>query len=252
MRLMIIILVGAIAIGATYFFTRTADQQDSPTDLAVTQTIKANTHLAKTGIPGAPAVLGTSIDKNSAATSPTDILAESSRIPATSKDQARQTARAAAGDGYTKKDPFMPIAGSGMHADANTGSAKTSIHNFSHSSSHTNMLVPPPPPGAFPPHGAPGVIDTLPSGLAVDQLPTPPSSQLVSTKIRLTGIMQDRAFFTVTDRIAARANQWPAEFVLRVGQGFHGMHLQSIDSDGHRVVVAEGGELHTCVMPAIK
>lgn len=245
MRLMIIILVGAIAIGATYFFTRTADQQDSPADLAMTQTIKANTHQAKTELPGKPAILGASIDRSSADTSPIDIPAESARIQATSKDQARLTARAAAGN----KDPFTPISGSGVYADANLNQAKAPKLQ---TSSHTNMLVPPPPPGAFPPHGAPGVIDTLPSGLAVDQLPTPPSSQLVSTKIRLTGIMQDRAFFTVTDRIAARANQWPAEFVLRVGQGFHGMHLQSIDSDGHRVVVAEGGELHTCAMPAIK
>ena len=117
-------------------------------------------------------------------------------------------------------------------------------------------MVPPPPPGAFPSLPTnlppPGTIDTLPSGLAVDQLPTPPRSQLISTKIRLTGIMQDRAFFTVTDRIAARANQWPAEFALKVGQDFHGMQLQSINSDSHRVVLAEDGELHTCVMPAIK
>jgi hypothetical protein len=91
---------------------------------------------------------------------------------------------------------------------------------------------------------------TLASGLNISELPLPPQEQSVAGKLRLTGILGDRAFFTVVDRLAARTNHWPTEFSLKPGNSFHSVYLKAVNE--HSATLEENGEEYLRTLPSIR
>jgi hypothetical protein len=103
-------------------------------------------------------------------------------------------------------------------------------------------LAPPPPPTE--PITTPGIAERSvghAGQLASDTaLPEPPEKPLISEKMRLVGVLADKAFFTFTDLGMRRANKFPSTVVLANGEQFESVHLISVEPNS--VVLEEDGE----------
>lgn len=73
-----------------------------------------------------------------------------------------------------------------------------------------------------------------------NELPEPPEKPLISEKMRLVGVLADKAFFTFTDLGMRRANKFPSTVVLANGEQFESVHLISVAPNS--VVLEEDGE----------
>jgi hypothetical protein len=250
MRLFVIILIGAVFIAGTYFYTNSSrsesksqSQSAAPLPLLAQGSLPQNKlHPAQlnptqnTVIPLTAPLQQTSVDTNAA----------------TPLDQARVRAKSLVLEG--KNDPFAPLAdthpfpgsfelptASGAEAagkDKTAGSKKVSKKKLN------GELVPPPPSfGDMPP-------GQLPSGLAFGDLPSPPENQGIASKIALVGIVGDHAIFNFTDAALRRARHWPKTFTLAEGASFDQLRLLSIQQDS--VTVEEGGERSTKSLPPVR
>lgn len=81
-------------------------------------------------------------------------------------------------------------------------------------------------------------------------MPEPPDKPLIAEKMKLVGVLADRAFFTFTDSSLRRANKFPSTVVLANGEQFESVHLVSVDPNS--VVLEEDGERITKELERIR
>ncbi len=102
-------------------------------------------------------------------------------------------------------------------------------------------LAPPPPPTeTILPGLAAQSVGQAGNGASDAEMPEPPEKPLISEKMKLVGVLADRAFFTFTDSAMRRANKFPSTVVLANGEQFESVHLISVDPE--KVVLEEDGE----------
>lgn len=82
------------------------------------------------------------------------------------------------------------------------------------------------------------------------ELPDPPEKPMLSEKMKLVGVLADKAFFTFTDLGLRRANKFPSTVVLANGEQFESVHLISVASN--KVVLEEDGERFTKELERIR
>jgi len=97
--------------------------------------------------------------------------------------------------------------------------------------------VPPPEP----PSGA---------GLSVAELPEPPARPSIADKMKLVGIVGDRAILAFSDRELVRENKWPKMVTLGTGEQFESVKVVGVSGDS--VTVEEDGERSVKTIPPVK
>jgi hypothetical protein len=177
--------------------------------------------------------------------SPTSAIAPTVTMPATTRTQAQEQAKVDSG----RSDPLAPVTGfkhfpshdaSFVPPDKMSPTGKATIikKDASNSSkgtlSDTNPYLKIPPPPATP--SMPGSLNELP----VSDLPAPPERPCLVNSITLTGIVGNKAIFSVTDLSARLKNNWPKALLLGVGDHFESISVISLDAD--RAVLEENGE----------
>jgi hypothetical protein len=252
MRLFVIILIGAVFIAGTYFYTNSSRSESK----SQSQPAAPLPLLAQGALPqnkSHPAQLNPT--QNTANSVPLPVPVTPAQTPAETNaaiplDQARVRAKSLVLVG--KNDPFAPLADThpfpgSFELPAAPGAEPVGKEKSSKKASKrkaNSELVPPPPSfGDMPP-------GQLPSGLAFGDLPSPPENQGIASKIALVGIVGDHAIFNVTDGALRRARHWPKTFTLAEGASFDQLRLLSIQQDS--VTVEEGGERSTKSLPPVR
>jgi hypothetical protein len=171
-------------------------------------------------------------EKGDSMTLPKDI------VPATTRVEAEAATKGKVG----RNDPFSPI--DGFKPFPTHGGRIYSVGK------KTGMSLPPPPPGAVavpppPPNGdslsASNYLTAPPpaSSLNLSDLPLPPTRPSIVPKLKLTGIIDSKAIFSIQDIAARHANKWPKTVKLNVGDQFYAVKLVSISNDS--VTLEENG-----------
>jgi hypothetical protein len=96
-------------------------------------------------------------------------------------------------------------------------------------------LVPPPPPM----QGTPTSGDVMAEGLPIDQLPAPPSRPTIGDKVKVLGVLDDKAIISFP-RSMMQKNHWPKTITLGQGEQFESLTVVSINRDG--ITIEEDGE----------
>ncbi|MFN8554045.1 MAG: hypothetical protein U0103_21425 [Candidatus Obscuribacterales bacterium] len=171
-------------------------------------------------------------------------------VPATNRTEAMLKARIGAG----RSDPFaQPIyAFKSLLSEPTVMKQPKALHKVHLPPPPTDStLAPPPPP-----------TETIMPGLASQSvgqagqlaggsdMPEPPEKPLISEKMKLVGVLADKAFFTFTDIGLRRANKFPSTVVLANGEQFESVHLVSVAPNS--VVLEEDGERVTKELERIR
>lgn len=178
-------------------------------------------------------------------------------IDATDKAAALLQARALAG----RRDPFAPIgarkpfprtrkpsvndiAGSTKAPAKEPKSARSLLDENSDA-------LPPPPDGDTEIAHTPDTVPVPPpAGITSDELPPPPDKPLLAQKLRLNGIVGNRAILAFKDRSFSRENGWRRYVMLGPGERFDSVKLVAIDDES--VVLEEEGQQKTLQLPPIR
>lgn len=160
-------------------------------------------------------------------------------MPATTRTQAQEQAKNDSG----RNDPLAPVTGfkhfpshdaSLVAPDKMAQTSKTNaVKKGGLSESNPYLKIPPPPPATT---SYPASANELP----VSDLPTPPERPTLVNSIKLTGIVGNKAIFSVTDMSARLKNKWPKALLLGAGDHFESISVISVDAD--RAVIEENGE----------
>ncbi len=272
MRLVLILIIGLIAISATYAWSNLSSGQaqankieqvskiDESNKIAqfktITTPINANsnssststaTHMAKPAAAASSTAAPSDTDAATGIVGLTNATATTETPPAvidghaTTLNAARITARSSAG----KADPFTPL--DQVIKENEPKKAASKIPAFA-----TGLSVPPPPPSVINPFGShdesrPGQLN---SGLDLGELPMPPDNAGINHKVELVGIVGDRAIFAIKDSLLRRRHHWPRTFTLAIGQSFENLKLKAIKDES--AVVEEDGQTFSKQMPVIK
>ncbi|MBI4532915.1 MAG: hypothetical protein HY711_03125 [Candidatus Melainabacteria bacterium] len=111
------------------------------------------------------------------------------------------------------------------------------------------IAIPPPPPipkESFvspPPPAQQGVLESVLSGeegLSVSELPEAPAKPSISDKLKLVGVVGDKAVLACTDRMWRKENKWPKTIVLGPGEQFESLSLVEVHPDS--ITIEEDGE----------
>lgn len=183
-------------------------------------------------------------------------------VAATNMQQAQIAARESAG----RPDPFKYVSGykpfprastepmdslpDDISAADDSGGGKQFQNLIQHTKSKIaqaskkqSMLVPPPPPMGESLAGSSGAPGGYSSGLPIDELPAPPTRPSIADKMKLVGVIGDRAIFKFSDNKARMDNKWPKTITLAPGQKFESVSLVNVadtsvtlDEDGERSV----------------
>jgi hypothetical protein len=172
---------------------------------------------------------------------PSSISDQAAVLPATTRAQVVQRAKANAG----RTDPLAPVEG---FKPFPSGSAATAADAKAYANkTPTKMLIPPPPGGLQlqvpPPPPTLGSHASSAEDLPVSELPVPPERPSIVNKLKLTGIIGQKAIFTITDLSARRLNKWPRSLMLGTGEHFESVEVVSIGSDS--ALLEENGEQTT-------
>lgn len=253
MRLVLIIALGSILIGAAYAWSGSLNKSgdDAEFSQVYKKTVQQKT-VTRTAPIVAQATEGGALSSTPSSEAVTDLEA------------ARASARAQTGN----KDPFEPVISTESFP---RGSAKgvptTGLTAPTDGTSKVKQLtvVPPPPsssdfgnlPGphnGFLPPPVPGVLtgSALSTGLSMKDLPSPPSRPSTARYLRLTGIIGDKAIFQIKDLSARRSNHWPAQVTLGPGDDFGSLRLVSVSSQNESAIVEEHGRQEELHMPALR
>jgi hypothetical protein len=170
--------------------------------------------------------------------------------PATSRAQATEQARVGAG----RNNPFSGIEGGfqpfpshGSNAAAEVNSPKT----LARKRADIGPFVPPPPPTAVGPAHESMVPPPPPEGsLDPKELPAPPDKPSLSAKLKLVGIIGDRALFTFTDPLMRDQHKWPHSISLGVGEMFENVSVVNVTPDS--VTIEEDGDRSVRELPRIR
>lgn len=168
-----------------------------------------------------------------------------------------KVAAEAAKQGAGREDPVSPIASFLPWPRARQGDANSML-----------AMVPPPPPtadAAAPKKSSPKKIDEklVPppppvqmaagpdaiGGLPIDQLPVPPSRPTISDKLKVLGVLDDKALVAFPRAMAIK-NKWPKTLMLGPGEQFESFKIVSISQDG--ITIEEDGERILKPITAIK
>jgi len=167
----------------------------------------------------------------------------SSIFPATSRQQALTNAKRNAG----RTDPLAQIYGfrpfpSGSPVVENATEGKDKPHPGQ------PLLPPPNLSGQMPVPPPPPVVagDDFP----VSELPLPPDRPSIAAKLKLTGVIGNKAVFSITDKEAMRVNKWPSVLVLGPGDKFESIETVSVGADS--AVLQEDGERSTKTLDRIR
>ncbi|HEY9868912.1 MAG TPA: hypothetical protein V6D08_07080, partial [Candidatus Obscuribacterales bacterium] len=160
-------------------------------------------------------------------------------LPATPRLLAANEARAGAGrtDPAARLDSYLPFPRVGPGSPKPEAAVK-------------GPDIPPPPPAAKvvpppPPAAALGgdVLAPPPepeAGLSLAELPAPPSRPSIVDKMKLVGIVGDRAVIAFSDRRAVAENKWPRTITLGRGEQFESVSVVDVNPDS--VTFDEDGE----------
>lgn len=268
MRLALIVILGLIAISATYAWSNVssgpaqANKVDQISKLEQTKTVRKSitpsiaqqqtqaSQTTNTGHINHTTTTTTATSATSIVTPPSGSDTPDTAVPAapiaidghaTTLDAARITARSSTG----KADPFTPL----EQVSEEIAAKKTTIKLPPFS---TGLTVPPPPPGTINPFGThdqsrPGQLN---SGLELGELPMPPDNAGINHKVELVGIIGDRAIFNIKDSLLRRRHHWPKTFTLAIGQSFENLKLTAIKDES--AVVEEDGQTFSKQMPTLK
>lgn len=97
------------------------------------------------------------------------------------------------------------------------------------------LVPPPPPPSYIGPGGAAGSD----GGVPLTQLPEPPSKPTIADKMKLLGVMDNRAILAFPSSMTMK-NKWPKTISLGVGEQFESINLVAVNKDG--ITIEEDGE----------
>jgi len=183
----------------------------------------------------------------------TNAAGEASLVPqqieATPRSQAAERAKTNAG----RANPFSSIADykrfpshgpaifehKSKIEEADTV-AKKSEHEH-HGKIAGSGLIPPPPPGVQSQLPGPAIQPPPPDeSLPMSELPMPPSKPSIADKLKLTGIIENKAIFTFTDNALRRAKKWPRVLALSPGEQFETLSVLNVSTDS--VTLEEDGE----------
>jgi len=174
-------------------------------------------------------------------------------LPATTRAEAVEQARMGAG----RSNPFSAPLTQYKKFPIQRGSALTEVTVAPVKKKTIKIMVPPPPPGAIRasdliPHG--NMVPPPPTGdgdmLSLKELPAPPEKPSLSGKLRLIGIVGNRAVFTFSDGLLRLQHNWPHYLTLAAGEQFEGVTVMNISPDA--VTVEEDGEKQTKELPRIR
>jgi hypothetical protein len=165
-------------------------------------------------------------------------------FPATSREQALPNARRGAG----RADPLAPITGfkpfpsdSEVQSKVVETSVKGALPQTRFNELGGKTILPPPPP-VSPVAGQ--------SDFPVSELPLPPDRPSIASKLKLTGVIGDKAVFSITDREAIRINKWPTVVMMAPGDRFESIETVSVGADS--AVLEEDGERSTKTLERIR
>lgn len=164
-------------------------------------------------------------------------------MPATTRTQAQEQAKSDSG----RSDPLAPVTGfkhfpshdaSFVAPDKMSQTGKFAVGKKDAvkgglSESNPYLKIPPPPPST---PVMPGSMNELP----VSDLPAPPERPTLVNSIKLTGIVGNKAIFSVTDLSARLKNNWPKALSLGAGDHFESISVVSVSVDS--AVLEENGE----------
>ncbi|CAN5450731.1 hypothetical protein BH10CYA1_BH10CYA1_26580 [soil metagenome] len=169
-------------------------------------------------------------------------------VPATSRTEATMKARLGAG----RVNPFAQPAGALKPLfDAPDLKQLKALPKLHLPPPPKFVLAPPPPPTeTILPGLAAQSVGQAGSGASATQMPEPPDKPLIAEKMKLVGVLADRAFFTFTDSALRRANKFPSTLVLANGEQFESVHLISVNPNS--VVLEEDGERITKELERIR
>lgn len=87
-------------------------------------------------------------------------------------------------------------------------------------------------------------------GVPISELPLPPDRPSVVAKLKLVGIIGDRALLTFTDPMFRAENHFPP--CISLGSGEQLESVSVIDVTPHSIVLEEDGERQTKELPRIR
>lgn len=262
LRILLLLMAGALLAGGAWLWVNTQRQQQeeipilSRTGEGTAARSAASAAGTKAPLPGAQPASGTA--KTEPAAAPAAVaqelpvaslaLAGKKNRAATPRLLAANEARAGAGrtDPAARLDSYLPFPRVGP------GSPKPEAAG-------TGADVPPPPPATKivppPPAGARGgnVLTPPPEpevGLSLSELPPPPSKPSIVDKMKLVGIVGDRAVIAFSDRRAVAENSWPRTITLGRGEQFESVSVVDVNPDS--VTFDEDGERSVKSIEAVK
>lgn len=254
MRLVLIIALGSILIGAAYAWSGSLNK--SGDDAQFSQVYKKTVQPKTVTKTTSPLIAQADVTG--------ELSPSLSSEAVTNLEAARASARAQTGN----KDPFEPVVSteSFPRGSAKVLTTPTLNDPTSGASKVKQLTVVPPPPGSsdfgnlpgphngFLPPPLPGVLtgSALSTGLSLKDLPSPPSRPSTARYLRLTGIIGDKAIFQIKDLSARRSNHWPAQVTLGPGDDFGSLRLVSVSSQNESAIVEEHGRQEELHMPALR
>jgi hypothetical protein len=172
-------------------------------------------------------------------------------VPATTRSEALMKARLGAG----RLDPFAPTSGVSPILPLNPAEIKplktvSKVHLPPPPKFSSSELVPPPPGVVSLPGTAGEAVGSAGMGSSENDLPEPPEKPTIADKMKLVGLVDNKAFFTFTDLELRRANKFPSTVILASGEQFESVHLVSLDKNS--VVLEEDGERITKELERIR
>lgn len=87
-------------------------------------------------------------------------------------------------------------------------------------------------------------------GLALDELPLPPSRQGISEKLKVIAIIGDKVVLQFTDKNLTYRHKWPTLISLGPGEQFESVNVVSVEGDS--VTLEEDGERQVKTMAPIR
>lgn len=171
--------------------------------------------------------------------------AVSAGVAADSNQAATNTAPATTNDttpAAGRSDPFSPITRGIRPFPAFGPSLKEPKKVVQHHiPPPPTSLIPPPPPGV-------PTMSEQSTELPIEDLPPPPEKPSLAAKMRLVGIIDDRALFTLNDNDDSMTR--PYVIALKPGEQFQTVTLLSVDANG--VMVEEDGARTVFTLERIK
>lgn len=254
-RLIVIIVAGATVIAATYVFTRPPEEvapPATPLQTSVTRSTQPEAGATETQAEAGktnstdqaqtatPVQSTTEVTPNPATapgvqTTVGDSSSEShSIIPSTHREAAKLLAKGSGTiDPFTTSLAYKPFPSSQAKAPetkdpaATSSSARTADPGKNSKPSHHKLAhhkIPPPPNGFIAPPPPAGSLD-------VSQLPEPPAPPTVADKLKVVGIIGDKAIVAVTDLAVRHEFKWSKMMTVGTGDILGPVTVIAVKSD---------------------